>query len=110
MSGDVVPETRDWQALEVEPNELGGRFLSVSGEIKLGNVNEVPQLILADLPSLKTDELMLDLKVIPVGQSQFEWQWKRARMLHPVSQGQYAIVRVLWQGVGVAALQMRRRC
>ena len=107
MSGDVVPETRSWQAFGAEPNESGGHFLSVSGETKLGNANEVPHLILADPPSPQPDMLLLELKVIPEGPSRFEWHWKRARLLHPVSQGQYTVVRVLWQGVEVAAVQVR---
>jgi hypothetical protein len=108
VSGDVVPETRNWQAFEAEPNESGGHFLSVSGEIKLGNANEVPHLILAEPPSLHPDELLLELKVLPEGPSRFEWHWKQARILHPVGRGQCAIARVLWQGVEVAALPMPR--
>jgi hypothetical protein len=104
VSGDVVPEARAWQVFEAEPHESGGHFLSVSGEIKLGNANEVPHLILADPPSPNADELLLEIKIIPEGPSRFEWQWKQARILHPVRQRQYAIVRVIWQGVEVAAL------
>lgn len=107
MSGDVVPETRNWQASEAEPNESGGHFLSVSGETKLGNANEVPHLILADPPSPQPDVLLLELKVIPEGRSSFDWHWRRARLLQPVSQTQYAVVRVLWQGIEVAAVQVR---
>jgi hypothetical protein len=104
MSGDVVPETREWHAFEAEPNESGGHFLSVSGEVNLGNANEIPYLILADPPLPSSDELLLELKVIPEGPSHFEWQWKQARILHPITERQYAIVRVIWQGVEVAAL------
>jgi hypothetical protein len=104
VSGDVVPETKEWQAVEAEPNESGGHFLSVSGEIKLGNTNEIPHLILADPPLPSSDQLMLELKIVPEGPSHFEWQWKRARILHSIRKGQYKIVRVIWQGVEVATL------
>jgi hypothetical protein len=104
MSGDIVPETREWQAFEAEPNESGGHFLSVSGEIKLANANEIPNLILADPQPPSSDELVLELKVMPEGSSHFEWQWKQARILHPITSGQYDMVRVLWQGVEIAAL------
>jgi hypothetical protein len=104
MSGDIVPETRAWQAFEAEPNESGGHFLSVSGEIKLANANEIPHLILADPQPPQSGELLLELKVILEGTSSFEWQWKQARILHPVKSGQYEMVRVIWQGVEVATL------
>lgn len=37
-------------------------------------------------------------KITPEGPSHFEWQWKQARILHPIKPGQHAIVRVVWQG------------
>jgi hypothetical protein len=106
MSGDIVPETRAWQAFEAEPNEAGGHFLSVSGEIKLANANEIPHLILADPQPPTSGEILLELKVIPEGTSRYEWQWKQARILHPVTSGQYGMVRVIWQGVEVVALHL----
>lgn len=104
MSGDIVPETRGWQASEAEPNESGGHFLSVSGEVKLANANEIPHLILADPQPSSSDEILLELKVLPEGPSSFEWQWKQARILHPIKAQQYEMVRVIWQGIEVAAL------
>ena len=71
MSGDIVPETRAWQAFEVEPNEAGEHFLTVSGEIKLANANEILHLILADPQPPSLDELLLELKVIAEGPSHF---------------------------------------
>ena len=106
MSGDIVPETREWQAFETEPNESGGYFLSVSGEIKLANANEIPHLILADPQPPSSGEILLELKVIPEGPSRYEWQWKQARILHPIKSGQYEVVRVIWQGVEIVALHL----
>lgn len=104
MSGDIVAETREWQAFEAEPNESGGHFLAVSGEVKLANTNEIPHLILADPQPPSSDEILLELKIIPEGSSHFEWQWKQVRILHPIKLGQYDMVRVIWQGVEIAAL------
>lgn len=108
MSGDVVPATRNWSAAEVagQEDDDGARFLRISGEVELGNENEKPHLTMSEPPSTDLAVLSLDLVVSADGSSVLRMHWALVEWRHRTFPGAYAGVRVMWQGVEVASLQL----
>jgi hypothetical protein len=108
MSGDLVPATRNWSAAEVAGtgDDIDARYLRVSGEVELGNENERPHLTMSEPPSSKLDVLSLDLVVSTDGDSILRMRWASFEWRHRTFPGAYAGVRVMWQGVEIASLQL----
>jgi hypothetical protein len=108
MSGDLVPAIRNWSAAEVvgTGNDVDAWYLRVSGEVELGNENERPHLTMSEPPSSKLDVLSLDLVVSTDGDSVLRMRWASFEWRHRTLPGAYAGVRVMWQGVEVASLQL----
>jgi hypothetical protein len=108
MSGDLVPTTRNWSAAEVDGigDDVDARYLRVSGEVELGNENERPHLTMSEPPSSKLDVLSLDLVVSAEGDSVLRMRWASFEWRHRTFPGAYTGVRVMWQGVEVASLQL----
>lgn len=108
MSGDLIPATRNWSAAEIagQEGDVDARFLSVSGEVELGNENEKPHLTMSEPPSADLAVLSLDLVVSADGGSVLRMHWAPVGWRHRTFPGAYTSVRVMWQGVEVANLQL----
>lgn len=108
MSGDLVPATRNWSASEAAGSggDLNARFLTVSGEIELGDMNERPHLTMSEPPSSNLAVLSLDLVVSVAGASVPRMHWAQCGLRHRTFPGAYTVVKVMWQGIEVASLKL----
>lgn len=108
MSGDLVPATRNWSASEAAGSgeDANAHFLTVSGEIELGNMNERPHLTMSQPPSSDLAVLNLDLVVSVAEDSISRTHWALCGLQHRTFPGAYTVVKVMWQGIEVASLKL----
>ncbi|GJD53832.1 hypothetical protein OPKNFCMD_6611 [Methylobacterium crusticola] len=102
MSGDVVPRTRRWKAV-LETADIA-RILHVTGEIELGNTDEMPHLGLRDPRGTDPNMLNLDLEITISGPSELTMHWAGVQFSWPAPGRSPPRVRVMRMGVEVAFL------
>ena len=105
MTGDIVPQTRGWQAAIATAREAEPPILRVSGEIELGNTNERPRLSFSEPQGTDPKVMNLDVEVVIDGPSELAMHWAPVEFQCPVETPPTG-VRLLWMGVEIAFLQL----
>jgi hypothetical protein len=103
MTGDIVPRTRGWQAAATASDPP---VITVTGEIELGNENEVPRLGLSEPQGLDASVLTLDVEIATGGPSELAMHWAPIEFRHPLPEPRPSRVRVMWMGIEVAILDI----
>ena len=103
MTGDIVPRTRGWQAAVAASDPP---VIIVTGEIELGNVDEVPRLGLSEPQGSDASVLTLDVEIATGGRSELAMHWAPIVFGHPLPEPALSRVRVMWMGIEVALLDI----
>lgn len=109
MTTDTVPMTRGWTAVVAVPENASGlAVLRVSGEIEIGNTNEVPHLVLLDSQGGDALVLNLDVTMRMEGPGKLRMHWALASYSQPWPKDGPSHVRLMWMGVEITFLDIEK--
>lgn len=101
--------SRDWNAWTV-PSESGAVVLHVSGLVEITATNHMPEIPEATPQGVEPDILVLDLIMVPVGQSgAAKTSFRKAHYSKKTVPGRYASVHVRSEGAIIARIAIAER-